>query len=115
MASRIARDFPGEDAGFGRFSAQSAVFTGPARQLLGVPPGPQRGQRHRKGVWIMLVLTRRINENILIGDETIVIKILEIRGGRVRLGIEAPQDVSIRREEVSADHAELELTGSATR
>lgn len=61
----------------------------------------------------MLVLTRRINENILIGDETIVIKILEIRGGRVRLGIEAPSDVSIRREEISIDASELEFVGSA--
>lgn len=60
----------------------------------------------------MLVLTRRMNENILIGDQEITIKILEIRGGRVRLGIEAPHDVTIRREELVTDEA-AELIGSS--
>ncbi|HUQ69248.1 MAG TPA: carbon storage regulator [Planctomycetaceae bacterium] len=59
----------------------------------------------------MLVLTRRIDENILIGDHEITIKILEIRGGRVRLGIEAPRDVVIRREEL-VDSEVGELVGA---
>jgi carbon storage regulator len=56
----------------------------------------------------MLVLTRRVDENILIGegDNSITIKILEIRGGRVRLGIDAPRDVVIRREELVGAEAE---------
>ena len=54
----------------------------------------------------MLVLTRKLNENILIGDQEITIKILDIRGGRVRLGIEAPHDVVIRREEVAFERHE---------
>jgi carbon storage regulator len=47
----------------------------------------------------MLVLTRKLGESIIIGDD-IVITTLGIQGGQVRLGIEAPRDVSIHREEV---------------
>jgi len=47
----------------------------------------------------MLVLTRKIGEGILIGDEVIV-KIIEIKGGNVRVGIEAPRDRKIYRQEV---------------
>jgi carbon storage regulator len=46
----------------------------------------------------MLVLTRRNNERIIIGD--IVITLLEAHGGKARIGIEAPKDVLIFREEV---------------
>jgi carbon storage regulator len=48
---------------------------------------------------IMLVLSRKKNESIVI-DESIVITVVEIRGDKVRLGIEAPRDVSIHRNEV---------------
>ncbi len=48
----------------------------------------------------MLVLTRRPQEQLFIGDAGISITILEIKGGRVRIGITAPPDVSIRREEI---------------
>lgn len=47
----------------------------------------------------MLVLTRRVNEKILIGDN-IVVTVLEVRGDQVRLGIDAPRDVKVFREEV---------------
>jgi carbon storage regulator len=47
----------------------------------------------------MLVLSRKKNERIRIGDE-IIVSIAEIRGDKVRLAIEAPQDVRIHREEV---------------
>ncbi len=47
----------------------------------------------------MLILSRRPREELVIGDARITIRILEVRGNRVRLGIEAPTDVSIRREE----------------
>ncbi len=49
----------------------------------------------------MLVLSRKKNERIVIG-ENIVITIVEVRGDRVRLGIEAPQEVPIHRSEVHA-------------
>ena len=45
----------------------------------------------------MLVLTRKLNEEITIGTQGITIKIVDVRGGRVRIGIEAPQDVRIER------------------
>ncbi|MFM7617260.1 MAG: carbon storage regulator CsrA [Actinomycetes bacterium] len=47
----------------------------------------------------MLVLTRREQEAIMIGD-SIVVRVLEVRGDQVRLGIEAPRDVVVHREEV---------------
>lgn len=47
----------------------------------------------------MLVLTRRVNESIMIGHE-IVVTVLEVRGDQVRLGIEAPRSVDVHREEV---------------
>ena len=47
----------------------------------------------------MLVLTRKTNERIMIGD-SIVITVIEIRGNQVRLGIEAPKDVPVHRREV---------------
>jgi len=47
----------------------------------------------------MLILTRRIGESIIIGDN-IVINVLGVRGLQVRLGIEAPRDVSVHREEI---------------
>jgi len=47
----------------------------------------------------MLVLSRKINERIIIG-ENIELEILGIRGGVVRLGIKAPREVSIARHEL---------------
>jgi carbon storage regulator len=47
----------------------------------------------------MLVLTRKIGERLVI-DNRIVVQIVEIQGNRIRVGIEAPADVSIKREEL---------------
>jgi carbon storage regulator len=47
----------------------------------------------------MLVLSRKENERLIIG-ENIVVQIVRAAGGKVRLGIEAPRDVAIRREEL---------------
>jgi carbon storage regulator len=47
----------------------------------------------------MLVLSRRKEERIFIGHD-IIIKIVEVRGGKVFIGIEAPDNTSIHREEV---------------
>ena len=47
----------------------------------------------------MLVLSRRSHESIRIGD-TIVVTVLEVRGDHVRLGIDAPHDVEVHRQEV---------------
>ncbi len=47
----------------------------------------------------MLVLSRHRDESIMIGDD-IVITIVDIRGDKVRLGIDAPQDIPVHRQEV---------------
>ena len=47
----------------------------------------------------MLVLTRKTNESIIIGDE-IAVSVLAVEGDQVRLGITAPREVSIHRREV---------------
>jgi carbon storage regulator len=47
----------------------------------------------------MLVLSRKVNETIVINDN-IVITVVDIRGDKVRLGIEAPKDVPVHRQEV---------------
>ena len=47
----------------------------------------------------MLVLTRKAGEVIAIGDD-IQVRVLAIKGGQVRIGIEAPRQVSVNREEV---------------
>ncbi|HEY0984897.1 MULTISPECIES: carbon storage regulator CsrA [unclassified Schlesneria] len=47
----------------------------------------------------MLVLSRKKNESIIV-DDSIVITVVEIRGDKVRLGIQAPREVSIHRSEV---------------
>lgn len=49
----------------------------------------------------MLVLTRRPGESIVIGEE-IVVTVLEVRGESVRLGITAPREIPVHREEVFA-------------
>jgi carbon storage regulator len=47
----------------------------------------------------MLRITRRAGERVIVGGE-VVIEVLEVRGGTVRLGIDAPRSVSIYREEI---------------
>ena len=46
----------------------------------------------------MLILTRRLGQNIVIGDD-IIIRVLDI-GSQVKLGIEAPTEIEVHREEV---------------
>jgi carbon storage regulator len=50
---------------------------------------------------IVLVLTRRANQSIMIGHE-IVVTVLEVRGDQVRLGIKAPRSIDVHREEIFA-------------
>jgi len=47
----------------------------------------------------MLILSRRTDESIVIGDE-VTITILSVKGKQVRIGITAPPDVSVHREEI---------------
>ena len=56
---------------------------------------------HHQKELMMLVLTRKKGEGIVIGD-SIVLTVVEIRGDKIRLGIEAPKNVSIHRQEIYA-------------
>jgi carbon storage regulator len=48
----------------------------------------------------MLILTRRIGETLVIGD-SIKVTVLSVQGNQVRIGIDAPKDVAVHREEVA--------------
>jgi len=47
----------------------------------------------------MLILTRRIGESLVIGDN-VTIAVLEVKGNKVRIGVNAPKEVSVHREEI---------------
>jgi carbon storage regulator len=47
----------------------------------------------------MLILTRRIGEAIIIGDN-VAINVLGIKGGQVKIGVDAPKEISVHREEI---------------
>jgi carbon storage regulator len=46
----------------------------------------------------MLVLTRKLNQSIMIGE--IEVTVIEVRGDQIRLGVKAPKDVAVHRKEV---------------
>ena len=48
---------------------------------------------------IMLILTRRVGEALMIGDDTKIV-VLGVKGSQIRLGINAPKDVKVHREEI---------------
>lgn len=70
----------------------------------------------------MLILTRKLGEKIAIGDE-VRVTLLEIKGNQVKLGVEAPQRISVHREEIyerirqenlnSSDVSESDLSEAA--
>lgn len=62
----------------------------------------------------MLVLTRKLGESIRIGD-SIVVKIVDLDGRHVKLGIEAPKDVTVNREEIYERIQKENLAASATK
>jgi carbon storage regulator len=47
----------------------------------------------------MLILTRRVGETLIIGDD-VTVTVLGVKGNQVRLGVNAPRDVSVHREEI---------------
>ncbi len=47
----------------------------------------------------MLILTRRVGETLMVGDE-VSVTVLGVKGNQVRLGVNAPKDVAVHREEI---------------
>ena len=73
--------------------------------------------KNQHGGYIMLVLSRNTDEKIHIGDN-IVITVVEVRGDRVRIGIEAPREVAVHRKEIYdaiQESRERELVGMKPR
>jgi carbon storage regulator len=60
----------------------------------------------------MLILTRRVGESLIIGDD-VVVNVLSVKGNQVRIGIDAPKHVSVHREEIydciQAEKDQLEI------
>ena len=47
----------------------------------------------------MLILTRKVNETLMVGDD-VSVTVLGIKGGQIRIGINAPRDIPVHRQEV---------------
>ncbi len=47
----------------------------------------------------MLILTRRVGETVMIGDE-VTVTVLGVKGNQVRVGVNAPKDIAVHREEI---------------
>ena len=62
----------------------------------------------------MLILTRRVGETVMIGDE-VTVTVLGVKGNQVRLGVNAPKDVAVHREEIyERIRSEQETRGDVT-
>jgi carbon storage regulator len=78
-------------------------------------PSPREVLNGRTKELRMLVLSRKKNESIVINDD-ITIVVVEIRGDKVRLGVEAPKEVPVHRREVfDAIHRNEPAAGSKTK
>jgi len=87
--------------------------------MLASPLGSDRRdhtlfRQRSKETNLMLVLSRKVGEQIVI-DDNIVVTVLQLKGKRVQIGILAPSHVNIRREELSVhtDNTSREMVGSS--
>jgi carbon storage regulator len=85
-----------------------------------VGPVPSSARPANRKVRTMLVLTRKSNQSIMIGDD-IEISVLSVMGDKVRIGIQAPQDIPVFRTEIyleihrdEADHGQASGTAATT-
>jgi carbon storage regulator len=62
----------------------------------------------------MLILTRRVGETVMIGDD-IAVTVLGVKGNQVRVGVNAPKEVSVHREEIYERIKREEQTGISSR
>ena len=69
--------------------------------MIGASGSPKNNNKPGGGEDSMLILTRRIGETVIIGDE-VDITVLGVRGNQVRLGVKAPREVSVHREGIYA-------------
>lgn len=60
----------------------------------------------------MLILTRRIGETLMVGDD-VTITVLGVKGNQVRIGVNAPKDVAVHREEIY-ERIQNEKAGNGT-
>ncbi len=61
----------------------------------------------------MLILTRRVGESLMIGDD-VTITVLAVKGNQIRLGVNAPRDVAVHRQEIVERDAAAHVTGGGT-
>ena len=62
----------------------------------------------------MLILTRRIGETVVIGDD-VTVTVLGVKGSQARLGVNAPKEVAVHREEIYERIKREQVTGEVSR
>lgn len=62
----------------------------------------------------MLILTRRVGESLMIGDD-VTITVLAVKGNQIRIGVNAPRDVAVHRQEIVERDAATNVTKSGSK